>query len=82
MFSPSRDHSSIIKEYKKYGKLRQAPHRPYLISDDEVEDVKNQKLNMDDYPSIEDISIYLSLKFNKCPSRNTIKKMIKERIQG
>lgn len=37
---------------------------------------------MDDYPSFGDISIYLSLKFNKCPSRNTIKKMIKEIITG
>lgn len=82
MFSPPRDHVSIIKEYQKYGKLRLAPHRPYLISDNKVEDVKNQLLNIDDYLSIGDISICLSLKFNTCPSRNIIKKMIKERITG
>ena len=44
---------------------------------EEVEDIKAQLLNCEDYPSIDDISIYISLKFNKCPFRNTIKKIIK-----
>lgn len=81
-FMPPRDHGSIIKEYLKYGTISQVPHRPYLISDEEVEDIKAQLLNCEDYPSIDDISIYISLKFNKCPFRNTIKKIIKDRIEG
>ena len=82
MFVPERNHGSIIKEYKKYKMIRKPPHRPYLITDEEVQDIKAQLQECEGYPSIDEISIYISMKFNKCPSRNTIKNVIKNRIQG
>ena len=83
IFDPPRQHGSIIQQAKKFKEDVKAPHRPYILDDAEVELVKQLIYNSgDDYLTIEDISIYISLNMNKYPSRSTIKRIIKERIQG
>lgn len=82
LFDPPKNHGSIIQQAQKYQRIIKAPHRPYLLSPQEVNQIKEALLQTDDYPSIEDISIYIAMMFNKYPSRSTIKRAIKERIEG
>ena len=82
IFTTPRSHGSIIKAAQKYRKIMNPPHRPYLLTDEEVEEVHKQLLSSDDYPTIEDIAHYIFKRFFKYPSKMTIKRMIKERITG
>ncbi|KAK8885231.1 hypothetical protein M9Y10_040676 [Tritrichomonas musculus] len=82
LFDPPKNHGSIIQQAQKYQRIIKAPHRPYFLSPQEVNQIKEALLQIDDYPCVEDISIYIAMMFNKYPSRSTIKRAIKKRIEG
>lgn len=83
LFEERKTHWSIIEEYKKYNEIMKAPHRPYLITDEEVQQIEEElKRCKDDNPTIEDLSIFIMLTFKKYPSRQTIKRIVLERIKG
>ena len=82
LFSEPRTHGSIIKAAQKYRQIMKPPHRPYILNDQEVEEIHRQLLSSDDYPTIEDIAHFIFMRFTKYPSKLTIKRMIKQRITG
>lgn len=83
LFEERKTHWFIIDEYKKYNEIMKAPHRPYLITDEELQQIEEElKRCKDDYPTIEDLSIFIMLTFKKYPSRQTIKRIVLERIKG
>ena len=84
-FRPSRNHGSIIKEFEKYGKVNNAPGRPYVLTKEEVDLLAEELKRLaqeGDYPSIDDIISFIYSNFEKVPSRPTIYRTITQRIQG
>lgn len=83
LFAHPRTHGAIIDEFRKSLFEPNAPHRPFILLDEEIEKIKEElERTKDDFPTIDDISFFIMQNFSKCPSRSTIKRTIKERIKG
>lgn len=84
-FDPPKNHGSIIKELKKYGKTNCDPGRPYALTSAEIEilaDELNRCKEEKDYPSVYDIMSFIANRFDKYPWRSTVFRTITQRIMG
>ena len=83
LFAQPRTHGAITDEFRKSLFEPNAPHRPFILLEDEIQLIKEElERTKDDYPTIDDITFFIMENFNKCPSRSTVKRAIKDRIQG
>lgn len=84
LFATPRSHGAITDEYKKSQRPdSNEPHRPYILTEEEIEKIEELIVNSGkDYLTIDDIGFYVMLNFDKCPSRSTLKRTVKERIKG
>ena len=65
-FVPPRAHSTIKKQYEKFQTQRKALGRPFLLTQEKVDKIADvlRSKGENDYPTIEDIMIYVYDTFN------------------
>ena len=78
LFAQPRTYGAKTDEFRKNLFEPNVPHKPFILLEDEIQKIKEElERTKDDYPTIDDITFFIIESINKCPSRSTVKKILK-----